>query len=148
MLKCDGRKRADRSGLFGALLVFSGLVFAPAMATEKSAGEPGRPPLEYRLNQLSLSIQVQPGHGLPSRLLSMSGHGSATLERGAKAARFEYPSASLVAVLNELHGMRFFEFFQPFQQFRNCYYFERTFFLPVFLDQVIQISYLFKTYFS
>lgn len=63
----------------------------------------------YRLGEIGLTVDVQPGHGLPLRRLNLAGEGESVLELGGKAQRFAYPAADLLAAINVLQRLRFFE---------------------------------------
>ncbi len=90
------------------LLCAWSFVAANAMSAERTLG-PGGPPLAYQLDEVSVRVQRQFGHGRPTQLISLIGKGSATLERGAHKQVFDYPAKDLLAVLNELYKIQFFE---------------------------------------
>lgn len=79
------------------------------MASERSLG-PGSPPLVYRIDEVSVRITRHPGNpNFSVRRLSLSGDGSATLERDGKRVQFPYTAQDLLAFLNELYKIRFFD---------------------------------------
>lgn len=92
-----------------ALLIgVSCLTGSCSMATERNPGA-GGPPLAYRLDEVSIHLTRQPGHGFPIRRVSLSGTGSATLERDKQNLPFRYESRELLALLNEFYRVRFFD---------------------------------------
>ncbi len=79
------------------------------MATELSLGE-GGPPLTYRLDEVSVRLIRHPGNpALPIRRVVLSGAGGATLERDGERMRFSYGNRELLALLNALYKIRFFD---------------------------------------
>lgn len=79
------------------------------MATKPSS-ETGKPPQSYRLNEVSVQLTRQPGRGpFPVQRVSLSGAGAAILEQDGKKLPFQYTTKELVALLNELYKIRFFE---------------------------------------
>lgn len=79
------------------------------MATERSLGV-GGPPLAYRIGEVSVRLTRHPGNpALPIRRVILSGVGGATLERDGKSVQFPYGSKDLLALLNELYRIRFFD---------------------------------------
>ena len=95
-----------------AVLAWCGapLQSAPLLANEGKV-RAGPPPLAYRLDALSLRLLRQPGHGQAILALTMSGNGTATLESGRTPSKhaFSIASSDLVALVNGLHGLRFFD---------------------------------------
>lgn len=80
-----------------------------SMATEQSLGV-GGPPLTYRIDEVSVRLTRHPGNpALPIRRVILSGAGDATREHGGKSVRFPYGSKDLLALLNELYKIRFFD---------------------------------------
>jgi hypothetical protein len=101
---------AAHSFFLGGLLIF-GICFTGAvpMAAETSLGV-GGPPLAYRIDEVSVSLTRQPGNpALPIRRVILSGAGSATLERDGKNIQFPYERKDLLALLNALYKIRFFD---------------------------------------
>ena len=92
----------------GLLIGVSCLTGSCSMATERNPGAAG-PPSTYRLDEVSVRLTRQPGHGLPTRRISLSGTGDAALERDRQNLPFRYESRELLALLNELHRIRFFD---------------------------------------
>lgn len=85
------------------------LVGTSAMAAQPSLGSSG-PPLTYRLEDVGVHLTRQPGSSaFPIRRLSLSGTGSATLERDGQTLPFRYAPKDLLALLNELYRIRFFD---------------------------------------
>ncbi|MBN9132278.1 MAG: hypothetical protein J0H48_02785 [Nitrosospira multiformis] len=79
------------------------------MAGERALGPDG-PPLAYPIQEVNLHLTRQPGNAAFSvRRVSLSGRGSATFERGDELLQIAYPTTELVALLNELYRIRFFE---------------------------------------
>lgn len=92
-------------GILSALLC---LIGGSAMAAERSFVA-GGPPLDYRLDELSVRFLRQPGHGLPGWRVSLAGTGVALLESDGQKRHFSYPVKGLLALVNELYRIRFFE---------------------------------------
>lgn len=79
------------------------------MSTKPSV-ETGKLPQSYRLNEVSVRVTLQPGRGnFPVRRVSLLGTGAATLEQNGQKQPFPYASRDLLALLNELYKIRFFE---------------------------------------
>ncbi|WP_090369411.1 hypothetical protein [Nitrosospira sp. Nl5] len=79
------------------------------MATELSLGE-GGPPLTYRLDEVSVRLTRHSGNpALPIRRVILSGTGGATLERDGERMQFSYGNRELLALLNALYKIRFFD---------------------------------------
>lgn len=94
--------------LSGFLSAFLCLIGGSTMAAERSFTA-GGPPLNYRLDELSVRLLRQPGHGLPGLRVSLAGTGAALLERDGQKRHFSYPVKDLLALVNELYRIRFFE---------------------------------------
>lgn len=76
----------------------------------KPSLETGKPPHTYRLDEVSLRLTRQPGNGaFPVRRVNLSGAGAATLERDGRKLPFHYAPKDLLALLNELYKIRFFD---------------------------------------
>jgi len=79
------------------------------MATVRSLGA-GGPPLAYRLDEVSVRLTRQPGSGtFPKRRVTLSGTGTATLERDGQTLPFSHPPGDVLALLNDLYRIRFFD---------------------------------------
>jgi len=79
------------------------------MAGERALGPDG-PPLAYPVQEVNLHLIRQPGNAaFPIRRISLSGKGTAAFERGDELLQIAYPATELVALLNELYRIRFFE---------------------------------------
>lgn len=79
------------------------------MAGERSL-VPGGPPLAYHIDEVVLNLTRHPGNSaFPIRRVRLSGAGNATLERGGELVQISYPTRDLIALLNELYKIRFFE---------------------------------------
>ena len=79
------------------------------MAGERALGPDG-PPLAYPIQEVKLHLTRQPGKAaFPVRRVSLSGKGMATFERGEEFLQVSYSTSALVALLNELYRIRFFE---------------------------------------
>jgi hypothetical protein len=88
------------------ILFFAG---SASMAGERTLGPDG-PPLAYPIQEINLHLTRQPGNAaFPVRQVSLSGKGSATFERGNELRQVPYSTSALVALLNELYRIRFFE---------------------------------------
>lgn len=91
-----------------ALISMTTLVWMNAMAAEQTPGE-GGPPMNYRLDEVSVELTRQPGRGpFHVRRLTLSGAGGATLQSDGKTYSFSYPGGDLLTLLNDLYGIRFF----------------------------------------
>ncbi len=78
-------------------------------ATERSLGV-GGPPLAYPINEVSVRLTRRPANPvLPIRRVTLSGAGCATLERDGKSVQFPYGTKDVLALLNELYKVRFFD---------------------------------------
>lgn len=71
--------------------------------------ESAGPPRTYRLDEVSIQLTRQYGHGLPLQRVSLAGAGQATLERDGQRLPFHYPAKDLLALLNEAYRIRFFD---------------------------------------
>lgn len=92
-------------GILSALLC---LIGGSAMAAERSFVA-GGPPLNYRLDELSVRFLRQPGHGVPGWRVSLPGSGPALLEIDGQKRHFFYSVKDFLALVNELYRIRFFE---------------------------------------
>lgn len=91
------------------LLCSTILTGASAMATKPSS-ETVKPPQTYRLDEVSLQITRNPGRAsAPVRRVSLRGTGSAQLEQKGQKQSFQFATGDLVALLNELYKIHFFE---------------------------------------
>jgi hypothetical protein len=92
------------------LLIFgAGLV---AMGSEVMANIPAvhAPPHSYRIDEVKLRLTRHPGNpGLPLRRLSVSGDGTAALEDKGEIYSISYRGEDVLALLNALYRIRFFE---------------------------------------
>ena len=79
-----------------------------AMAAERRLGADG-PPLSYRLDDVRVSVKRQYGHGQPTRELVLAGTGQAVLQVADRKQEFEQAGKDLLAVLNGLYRIGFFE---------------------------------------
>jgi hypothetical protein len=70
--------------------------------------ELGGVPVEYRLDEVSIRLSREHGHGFSPQRVMLAGTGQAMLERGGQNLPFHYPNADLMALLNELYRIRFF----------------------------------------
>ncbi|SEA37660.1 hypothetical protein [Nitrosospira multiformis] len=79
------------------------------MAAERTLGPEG-PPLTYPIQEVDLHLIRQAGNAaFPVQRISLSGKGSATFERSNELLQVFYPTSALVALLNELYRIHFFE---------------------------------------
>lgn len=87
------------------------ILFPPwpgALASQKSLGA-GGPPLQYRIEDVSIRLTGQPGRGPFAKYrIILSGAGWATLERDGKTLSFSYATPNLLSRVNELYKIRFF----------------------------------------
>lgn len=88
------------------ILFFAG---SASMAGERALGPDG-PPLAYPIQEVNLHLTRQPGNAaFPVRRINLSGKGTAAFERGEEFLQIPYSTSTLVALLNELYRIRFFE---------------------------------------
>ncbi len=79
------------------------------MPTQKSLGA-GGPPLTYRFDEVSIQMMRQSGNAtVPNRHATLSGTGSASLERDGRTLPFRYAPEALLKLLNELYKIHFFD---------------------------------------
>lgn len=79
-------------------------------AAEPPNLEAGGPPLAYRIDEVSVRLTRNSGNpALPVRRVILSGAGSAILERDGKEVQFPYGKKDLLAFLNALYKIRFFD---------------------------------------
>lgn len=98
-----------RKLLSGLPLCLSCLVGMHAIAA-KAGHAGGKPPPSYRLDEVRVQLTLHPGRGGTAvHRVRLSGSGSAVLERGGQRLPFRYDRKDLMALLNALYGMRFFE---------------------------------------
>ena len=84
-------------------------VGSASMAGERALGPDG-PPLAYPIQEVNLHLTRQPGNAaFPVRRINLSGKGTAAFERGEEFLQIPYSTSTLVALLNELYRIRFFE---------------------------------------
>ena len=101
-----------RAFFLTSLLV--GLWFSSAAvamtANQDRLDEPGKMPLSYQIDDVSIHLSRQAGNAAyaPWRV-TLSGDGWASLEHQGKQVKYRYPRQDLVALLNELHKIHFFE---------------------------------------
>lgn len=88
------------------ILFFAGSV---SMAGERTP-RPEGPPAAYPIQEVNLHLTRQPGKAaFPVRRISLSGKGTAAFEQGEEFLQVSYSTSALVALLNELYRIRFFE---------------------------------------
>lgn len=88
------------------ILFFAG---SASMAGERTLGPDG-PPLAYPIQEVNLHLTRQAGNAaFPVRRISLSGKGTAAFEQGEEFLQVSYSTSALVALLNELYRIRFFE---------------------------------------
>lgn len=68
-----------------------------------------QPPATFKLSDASLQLTLQSGQGLPERRLTLESPAPSVWLIGSKAQPFQLPAADLVAAINALHTMRFFQ---------------------------------------
>ena len=91
------------------LIVIACLGMPVSMAAERSLG-PGGPPLTYRIDEVHIRLTRHPGNAaFPVQRVSLSGTGSATLERDGETMPFTYKVKGLLALMNEFYRIRFFD---------------------------------------
>lgn len=102
------------SPFIATLLVFiSCFTGSVAMAGERSLAPftpPHGPPLTYRIDAVNLRFTRYPGNSaFPIHRISLSGRGSATLERNGAPLHISYSNENLIVLLNTLYKIHFFE---------------------------------------
>ena len=87
---------SDRGQRWLMTLVLLGSCGAVAMAAERKPGADtgadtgaGRPPLTYRLDEVTVRVQRQHGHGQPTGQLVLAGKGQSSLQSGDRKRLFE-----------------------------------------------------------
>lgn len=98
-----------KSSLLGCVLIaISCLNWPGSQAADRTLG-PNGPPLSYHIDNVSIRLTRQPARGDSIQSVSLSGKGSATVERGGKLVRFAYSTADFLNLLNEFYKIRFFD---------------------------------------
>lgn len=94
----------------------SGLIFCLLFLTGTNvlASENGKnqmmPPLKYKLDEVNIHIIRNPVNPASSvREIKLSGTGNAILEQDGQTQEFKYPEKDLMALLDHLYNLRFFE---------------------------------------
>ena len=113
-LKYGSPIRIPNEFLAGTLLIIIACVGMPAAMSAESVitGSlgPGGPPLTYRMDEVRIRLTRHPGNtAFPVQRISLSGSGSATLERDGKIMPFIYPVKKLLVLMNGLYRIRFFD---------------------------------------
>jgi hypothetical protein len=91
-------------------IAVSGLTGSYSMATERNPGA-STVPGTYRLDEVGVRITQSPGRAASTKnqILKLSGSGEGTLERNSQTVSFRYESKALLALLNDLYRIRFFD---------------------------------------
>ncbi len=93
--------------LLAGIACFTGI---SAIAAKQDTNLPDNPPSEYRLDDVRIQLTRHPGmRKAPIQQIELSGTGHATLKRDSTSLSFHYESRKLLALLNELYAIRFFE---------------------------------------
>lgn len=113
-LKYGSPIRIPNEFLAGTLLIIIACVGMPAAMSAESVitGSlgPGGPPLTYRMDEVRIRLTRHPGNtAFPVQRISLSGSGSATVERDGKIMPFIYPVKKLLVLMNGLYRIRFFD---------------------------------------
>ena len=78
------------------------------MAAERKPGADG-PPRTYRVDEVTLRVQRQHGHGQPTGQLVLAGKGQSTLQSGDRKRLFEHAAKDHLNALNGVYRIRFFD---------------------------------------
>lgn len=79
------------------------------MAAERNL-DVGTPPQIYRLDEVSVRLTRHPGRpNFPVQRVSLSGNGSAMLERDKQQLPFQYAAKDVMVLLNDFYRIRFFD---------------------------------------
>ena len=109
-LKQDSSIRTPNEFITCALLIVIACLGMPAAMAADYSPESGSPPLTYRIDDVRIRLTRHPGNAaFPVQRVSLSGSGSATLERDGKIMPFTYQVKKLLALMNEFYRIRFFE---------------------------------------
>jgi hypothetical protein len=109
-LKHGSPIRTSNESLAGTLLMVIACLGMPAAMSAEHNPEPGGPPLAYRIDDVHIRLIRHPGNAaFPVQQVSLSGSGRATLERDGKILPFIYQVKNLLALMNELYRIRFFD---------------------------------------
>lgn len=99
--------------LFAVTLLLMGITCFTgfsAIAAKQDTNLPDNPPSEYRIDDVRIHLTRHPGmRKAPIQQIELSGTGHATLKRNSTSLSFHYEPQKLLALLNELYGIRFFE---------------------------------------
>lgn len=105
--KCE---LGDARFFVGTLLIVIACLAVPAAMAAERNPESGGPPLTYRIDDVHIRLTRHPGNAaFPVQRVSLSGSGSATLERDGKIMPFTYQVTKLLALMNEFYRIHFFD---------------------------------------
>jgi hypothetical protein len=96
----------------GFVLLAVSLAAMPAGDEPAAGGRtlgPSGPPLSYRIDEVTIRLARKPDRAGSIRSVSLSGKGSATVERDGEPERLGYPPSDLLKLLNEFYRIRFFD---------------------------------------
>lgn len=105
---CRHRQRAVRAFTLVAALLVSGMTSGQTTVSADTPAAGGWPPLSYRLDEAAVRVQRQHGHGQPGLLLVLRAAGG-TLAVGAREDAFRSDDKALLAAINALYRVRFFD---------------------------------------
>ncbi len=107
--RCHSWPRVMRAFvLLAAALLFAGMATGQTTMRIDTPAAGGWPPLNYRFDEAAVRVQTQHGHGQPGSLLVLRTAGS-TLAVGAREDAFPSDGKALLAVINTLYRIRFFD---------------------------------------
>ncbi len=105
---CRPRQRAVPAFTLVAALLVSAMTHGQTTVRADSPAVGDWPPLSYRLDEAAVRVQRQHGHGQPGSLLVLRAAGG-TLAVGAREDAFRSDDKALLAAINALYRMRFFD---------------------------------------
>ncbi len=113
----SGRPAGRRAGVAAQLALWlvaaAGVLTGPAMAGKESSPAASSaaawPPLAYRLEEVGISVQREPAHGLPLQRVSVSGSGEGVRQWQGRQEAFRIDRDGLLDIVNALYRMRFFD---------------------------------------
>ena len=82
---------------------------AVSMPAEAKSAAASWPPFDYRLDEASVRVELLPSHGLPRQTLTLPGSGRASFEHDGRNAAFILNVQDMLALVNELYRLRFFD---------------------------------------
>lgn len=98
-----------KSNFLGCVLIaISCFNWFESQAADCTLG-PNGPALNYHIDNVTIRLTRQRARGDSIQSVSLSGNGSATIERGGKITQLGYPTSDFLKLLNEFYRIRFFD---------------------------------------